>query len=94
MADPKKTSSPAVSSLTPLFSLPQGQPASRAGHQGHRGAAALQRDHGQQYAEERQTQPGPEVRSRDAFSKLFWAHKMDVPVPWVGECGWREGNMS
>lgn len=40
----------------------QGEPAPRAGHQGHRGAAALQRDHGQQHEEKRQTQPGPEVR--------------------------------
>lgn len=68
--------------IAPLFSIPQGQPASRAGHQGHRGAAALQRDHSQQHAEERQTQPRPEVRSTGTFSKLLW----------VGECGWREGD--
>lgn len=47
-----------------LFSFPQGQPAPGAGHQGHRGTAALQRDHGQQHAQERQTQPRPEVRAQ------------------------------
>jgi len=80
VAVPQGASSPEASSLAPLFSPPQGQPASRAGHQGHCGAAALQRDHSQQHEEERKAQPRPEVKSRDTFSNCS-EHSGPVDVP-------------
>lgn len=66
----------------------QGEPAPGAGHQGHRGAAALQRDHGQQHEEKRQTQPGPEVREDTGASSRTSREFHGSARPWAGQRGW------